>query len=189
MKNNLNFYPPISYGGVMTADIFHDYNRFYKNIEPSYILKEYSIKNSPRPEMLSYMLYGTVEYYWILLLINKIYDPYYDWVMSDNAVHEYARQKYEYVGGVNKVAYHVNADGERFWNVVEDKNTQHWYDSRDLIKRYPQYIGAMIPVTNIEHEIEENEKRRVINIVRPNDIKRFASDLRRQMEDANGRGN
>lgn len=186
MSNNLSYFGSTTYGGVPTADIFHNYNRFYKNIESNYILKEYSIRNAPRPELLSHMLYGTTQYYWVLLLINEIYDPFYDWIMSEQAVHEYSEQKYQYVGGVHSIAYHVSEDGEKFWNVVEDPLAPgFWYDKGDLIKRYLQYKGTLIPMTNIEHEIEENEKKRVIKIIQPNDMRRFISDFNKQMESSN----
>lgn len=186
--NNLSFFGSVDYGGIQTADIFHNYDKFFKNIESKYIFKDYSIRNSPRPELLSYMLYGTVEYYWVLLLINDIYDPFYDWVLSEQGVHEYTEQKYRYVGGAHSVAYHENADGEQFWNVVEDpQHPNMWYDKGDVLKQYLQYNGPMVPVTNIEHELKLNEKRRVIRIVQPNDIKSFVSDIRREMETSYGR--
>lgn len=186
--NLFGYFGTIDYGGSETVDLFHNFDRFYKNIESNYLLKEYSIRNSPRPELLSYQLYGTVEYYWVILMVNKIYDPYYDWLMSDQAVYEFSDQKYQYVGGSNKVAYHVNVDGEKFWNVVEDPmHPNLWYDSRDVLKKHLQYNGPMVPVTNIEHELNENEKKRIINIVPPSDIKRFVGDIRRQMEISRGR--
>lgn len=188
--SNLNFFGSIEYNGIPTADIFHNYSRFYKNIESNYILKEYAIRNSPRPELLSYMLYGTTDYYWVILLINEIYDPFYDWIMSEQSVHEYAKQKYEYVGGVNEIAYHISSDKEMFWNVVESPpSSGNWYDKMDIIRKYLQYKGPLIPVTNIEHEINENEKKRIIKIIQPNDMRRFISDFNKQMELSNASNN
>lgn len=182
------YFGTVDYGGSETVDIFHNYDKFYKNIESNYIMKEYSIKSSPRPELLSYQIYGTVEYYWVLLMINKIYDPFYDWLISEQAVHDYAEQKYKNVGGVHQVAYHMNADGEKFWNVAEDPmHPNLWYDKGDVLKQYLQYEGAMVPVTNIEHELNLNEGKRIINIITPTDIKRFVSDIRKQMEISRGR--
>lgn len=182
MNNNLNWFDTISYEGAQTADIFHSYDRYFKAIETNYILREYVISNSPRPEMLSYILYGSVEYYWVLLLVNKIYDPWYDWVMSDQAVHEYTKQKYKNVGGPNAIAFHQNEAGERFYNVIEDPNHPNmWYDKLDNF-RYLQYQGPMVPWTNIEYEMELNEKRRIIQIVQPNDIRSFVNSFRQQME-------
>jgi N-glycosylase/DNA lyase len=179
--NELGFFGTIMYNGSEMVDIFHNYNRFFKNIETNYTVKEMSIKDSPRPELLSYQLYGTTEYYWVLLLINDIYDPYYDWIMSDQSVHEYAAQKYKNVGGSNEVAYYISSQGEKFWNVYEAE-PQLWYDKRDLIQKYLQFHGALVPVTNIEHEFIENEKKRVVRIIQPNDITSFINDFRIQME-------
>lgn len=183
MINNLDFFGTISYNGIETADIFHDFNKFYKNIESNYILKEYSIKNSPRPELLSQILYGTTKYYWVLILINKVYDPFYDWIMSEQSVHEYTAQKYQYTGGPNAISYHESSDGEKFWNVVSYPDAPNiWYDRYDETRSYPQFKGSLVPVTNIEHELNENEKRRVINIIQPKDIKNFVNEYNREME-------
>lgn len=182
------YFGTVQYDGATIVDIFHDYNKFYKNISQKYNMKEYSIKNSPRPELLSYQLYGSTEYYWVLLMVNEIYDPYYDWVMSDQAVFEYTQQKYANVGGPDVVAYHQSQDGEKFWNVVEDPmHPNHWYDKKDVLKRYLQFSGPLVPITNLEHELAENERRRVIKIVPPANIKTFVSDIRRQMEKSNVR--
>ena len=181
--NNLSFFAPVQYGSIPTADIFHNFNGAFKAIEPNYLLKEYSIRGNPRPETLSHMLYGTVNYYWVILLINNIYDPYYDWIQSDQTIHEKSEQKYQHVGGVNEIAYHQNELGERFWNVVEyPKDSGYWYDSRDVLREYLQYKGPMIPVTRIESELDDNEKRRVIKIVSPTDIKGFVEDFYNYLE-------
>lgn len=179
----LGFFGTVDYGGAETVDIFHNFDRFYKNIESNYIMKEYAIRGAPRPELLSHMIYGSTEYYWVLLLVNKMYDPFYDWIISEQAVHDYSTQKYQNVGGIHKVAYYVNDVGEKFWNVVEDPlHPNMWYDKFDVLKKYLQYHGALVPITNLEHELNENERKRVINIVPPSEIKRFVGDIRRQME-------
>lgn len=182
--NELGFFGTIMYDGSETVDIFHNYNRYVDEVTKNFTIREYYIKGSPRPEMLSYQLYGDPHYYWVLLLINKIYDPYYDWVTDDDSVHEYARQKYQYVGGVNKIAYHQNDAGERFWNVVEyPTGSGKWYDINDKDHSHLQYTGSMIPVTRIEAELDDNNKKRVVKIVNPSDIVHFVDSLRSLMEE------
>lgn len=181
--NNLSFFGTTIYDGAETSDIFHNYSKYFKSIEERFILKEYYITGSPRPELLSYQLYDTPEHYWVLLMINDMYDPYYDWVMGEQSIHEYADQKYQYVGGVNKIAYHQTDQGERFWNVVEyPKGSGKWYDAMDDRHLYIQFDGAMEPITNIEHEIMSNDAKRTIYIVQQGDINQFVSELKKEME-------
>lgn len=181
--NQLGFFGTIMYDGIETVDSFHNYDRFYKNIEHNFIIKELRIQDSPRPELLSYKLYGTPEYYWVLLLINEIYDPFYDWIMTEQAVYEYTEQKYKNLGGPNEVAYHISRDKERFWNVYERPvGSQKWYDKSDKIGKYLQYDGPLIPVTNLEYETIENENKRLIRVVQPEDIQTFVSQFRIEME-------
>ena len=46
----------------------------------NYPVNYYVVQSSDlmRPDMISYKLYQTVNYWWLLLYINNIYDPFND---------------------------------------------------------------------------------------------------------------
>ena len=56
-------------------NLIHSYNKI-------------SVPSESRPEMVSYQQYGHVNNYWILLILNNIIDPYYDWVISSSVLDE-----------------------------------------------------------------------------------------------------
>lgn len=46
----------------------------------------YWIQDGETPELLSYKFYGTTDYWWTILLFNDIYDPFFDWPLSDESI-------------------------------------------------------------------------------------------------------
>lgn len=70
---------------------------------------EYIIKDNDTPEKISYALYGTTFYHWIILLANDIIDPYTDWPIPNSVFDEWVEEKYKQLdcntknGGKNAV--------------------------------------------------------------------------------------
>ena len=63
--------------------------------------REYTIQDGERPDHVSNSLYGTVDYYWTLFLVNDhIKNVYHDWPKSRQAFDEYLEHKYttKYLG-------------------------------------------------------------------------------------------
>lgn len=180
----LSFFDPITYNGAPTADIFRSYQKYFDEVAASFIIPKFFISGSPRPELLSYQIYGDVRYYWVLLMINGIYDPFHGWIKSEEAVHGSAAQKYVNMpNGANEILYHVNSEGQKFWRMSEYPiGSGNWYDLGDDQHRHLQYRGTLVPVTGIEHELNVNESKRTINIVSPSDMTRFLDLLTRRLE-------
>lgn len=176
-----SFFDPISYQGKPTADIFRNYRSYFDQVIVNYKPKTYHINASVRPEMLSYQLYGNDQFYWVLLMLNDVYDPYYGWIVSQEAAYQYAMQQYP----ENQVIYHEDAEGEKYYNLVEDPDfPNHWYDKGDIHRRYIQYVGALRAVDSLEAQTSKNEDLREIKIIDPADINSFISDYIRAMERA-----
>ena len=169
---------------VPMTDIFRNYKEYFDKVAKNYTLKTYYISGAPRPEELANQLYGNVQLYWVLLMCNNIYDPYYGWITGQESAYQAAIQRYATAGG-NQVLYHVNEKGEKFWNLVNTpENPYTWYDKGDTEKRFPQYEGPLAAVDIYEDAIRKNEYKREIKIIDPNDIESFTSALIREMEKA-----
>lgn len=169
---------------VPMADIFRDYRSYFDKVAVRYKLKNYYISGAPRPEELAYQLYGNTQLYWVLLMCNNNYDPYWGWITNQEACYQGAMQRYKDLGS-NKTLYHINEKGEKFWNLVNYPDEPSvWYDKGDVNRRYPQYNGALAAVDSYENAIRENEYKREIKIIDPYDIESFISALIREMEQA-----
>lgn len=190
-----SFFNPINYTSktvgskkqIPTADIFRNYQEYFKRVAKNYLLQNYYIQGSPRPEELSYQIYGNTQFYWILLMCNEIYDPFYDWIKSQDSCYQAAEQKYSDLGG-NQTLYYTDSEGKRYYNVEQvPADSGIWYSigETDYTKDYHiQYRGALAAVDIFEDAILENEKLRQIKIINPNDINSFISDIVREMEKA-----
>lgn len=169
---------------VPMTDIFRNYRAYFDKVAKNYILRTYYIAGSPRPEELAHILYGNSQLYWVILMCNNIYDPYWGWITNQEACYQSAIQRYQDVGG-NKTIYHINDKGEKFWNLVSyPEAPTTWYDKGDLNKQYPQYQGDLAAIDSLENAIRENEYKRQIKIISPNDIQSFINSLIREMEKA-----
>lgn len=169
---------------IPMTDIFRNYRAYFDKVAVNYTPKTYYVAGAPRPEELAYRLYGNTQLYWVILMLNNIYDPYYGWLGSQESSYQASIQKYSNVGG-NQVLYHVNENGEKFWNLVSyPDNPYTWYDKGDKNKLYPQYEGPLAAVDIYEDAIRKNEHKREIKIIDPEDIESFISALIREMEKA-----
>jgi hypothetical protein len=55
---------------------------------------EYYVQDGERPDVIAYQYYGDQTLDWLVLLVNEIHDPYFEWVLSYEQFHQYIRQKY-----------------------------------------------------------------------------------------------
>ncbi|ASZ76391.1 baseplate wedge subunit [Proteus phage PM2] len=177
-----SFFDPVEYRGKPTTNIFKNYKVYIKRVLSNYKLKTYYIKGSPRPEELANTLYGNPQLYWVLLMINDNYDPFHGWIKGQEASYQSAIQRYENAGG-QQVLYHIDNNGERYYNLVEDPdNPGLWYDKGDKEMEYLQYNGPLAAVDILEDAILRNEESREIKIIDPKEIQSFISAIIREME-------
>lgn len=55
---------------------------------------KYEIKGGETPEQIAYRVYGDPEKHWILLLVNQLIDPQFDWALGPYDFEEHIKQKY-----------------------------------------------------------------------------------------------
>lgn len=59
-------------------EIIFDYK---KNIE---LILRYEVGDNELPEMVSYEVYGTIDFWWLVFLFNDIKKPFKEWPLSQN---------------------------------------------------------------------------------------------------------
>lgn len=176
-----SFFDSVRYKGSDLADIFRNYNSYFKKASSKYIIKNYVLQGAPRPETVAYNLYNNTDLYWVLLMLNSIRDPFHGWIKTETACYESADQKYP----ENKVLYHVDRLGNKFYNLVEyPVGSNLWYDKGDETYSHLQYDLALKAIDIYEDSIIENERLRYIKIIDPKDINSFLSDFIRELETA-----
>jgi len=63
-------------------------------LKNEYALLPYEIKEGERPDTIAHEYYGDARYAWLVYLSNEIYDPYYDWYLSQTDFDKYIAKKY-----------------------------------------------------------------------------------------------
>ena len=177
-----NYYPTIKYNNstakniVVEAEIvkqyMNDYNSFY-----TYLIKDYE-----RPDIIASYAYGDPTLDWIIFLCNDIVDPYKDWIMNDKDFIAYIESKY------NMSAYKLAS------TTSEDTISHYYYsglpsDSQQEIDSYNytitpftfQMMGSpsgWTPKSIWEVEVENNESRREIKLLKPAYVNNFKQQIK-----------
>ena len=150
--------PQVTYNGVSIADITHRLNML-KTVE-KYATMYYSvtIDETATPEKVAEQYYGTSDYWWIVCAINKIIDPFYDWVMRETEVYAY----------VNKI--------------YDDQDEIHHYEDSEYIQYAEQSVEEdREPVTNLEWELHLNDEKRHIMLLKSNHVADVAEEFTKWM--------
>lgn len=113
------------------------------------IFDEYIVKDGDTPESIAWKFYGNPNYHWVILLMNDIIDPFYDFPLSDNELSKFVTDTYG--AGNENSPHHYELNG-----VVVDANTPN-----------------AAPISNFEYEYHKNEEKRKIKILKPE----FVGDL------------
>jgi len=115
-------------------------------------LAEYNIANGETPEVVSFKVYGTVDYYWILLLVNNIKDRYYDWPLNEQQFEAYVNGKY------------TNPLDTHHYEITQSSGPTSSVDDSHLIQVNSTTSGALA-VSNYEYERRLQEQKRRIKII------------------------
>ena len=131
----------------------------------------YRVKDGERPDILSFQKYGTVAYAYLIMLVNDIYDPLFDWPLSSQQFEKYLTNKYGSVSsamGTTKYYYQIvraevarTGTSERVPEVkfIVDETT---YNALDQTLRSTQTI--------YDWEDELNNDKKEIRLISPNFI-------------------
>ena len=140
----------------------------------------YRVKDGERPDIISYQKYGTVAYAYLIMLINDINDPLFDWPLDDQQYERYLTNKYGSVSaamGETKYYYQIiraevarTGTSERVPEVkfIVDETT---YDTLDAGDRTTQ--------TAYEWEDELNDEKRDIKLIQASLFKYIYYALKR----------
>ena len=156
----------------LITDITTAYQLITNKDEHIFFYQKYFVADGETPETISQKIYNNPAYYWTILIVNNIINPYIDWVKSGQVFLNWINEKYTDEDGLNGIHH--------FWNVDEDSLCDDYDDKayRLIIGSLPSHIR---PVTNQEYEVEENNKKREINIISTKYIAQFANNFSKML--------
>ena len=66
---------------------------------------DYEINGSERPDQVSYKVYGSIEFYWVILVTNNIRNIWTDWPLGQNEFESYIVKKYGSIAAAQDSTY------------------------------------------------------------------------------------
>jgi hypothetical protein len=134
----------------------------------------HSVRDGELPHMISFRLYGTVDYWWTILLLNNIYDFDEQWPRSYEVLNDYIDRKYP---GQNRndVHHYINPNG-LVADLLSLRIELGLTDDAEVINQ-----AGLEAVSIEEFEIAVNENKRNIILVDPDYISSVQREYDNQM--------
>jgi hypothetical protein len=171
MPNYFSYFPKIYYDAVGAGN-YKQVTHLLSRVQIKQGLKEtgaffdeYIVQAGETPEILAEKFYGSINYYWVILIFNNIKDRYYDWPLSQYDLEQYISDKY------------TNPNGVHHYEKVQDSGPQSSIDNSHIIEVSSDVAGAT-PVTNYEYEQREQLKKSRIRMLRPEFIDAFIEEFK-----------
>jgi hypothetical protein len=164
----------------------------------------YQIQDSDTPEIIADKYYDSSERHWVVLLFNDIIDPQFDWPLNSRVLVDYVDQKYKANGASNTtvqtgLAWAMSTNNiQAYFKVITTTSS----DNIVTINKYQidsntyantaattnNYITANNENVTVkvsketrsfyEYELEENEKKREIKLIK----KEFIPDIEKEFK-------
>lgn len=157
------------------------------------IYYQYDIQETDTPEIIAAKYYGDSYRYWIVLFINQLSDPQWDWPLHPKAFEDYVTQKYSDVNP-RAIVHHYEktvTQSNRTY-LVDTVNTftlgSIEYSQTDT-QSYTKYVGneeILFKITKevvslYEYEQRLNESKRTINILNSTYVDEFEKQFKKLM--------
>ena len=124
------------------------------------LFSKYDVYNGTSPELVSLEVYGDVQYYWILLMMNKIFNRYYEWPMSQRDLLEYVNDTY------------ADPDATHHYEKAQSSG-----DTTVMIQVESDVVGASA-VSNYQYEVTLNDARSQIKVLQPIYLDTFVDEFK-----------
>tara|TARA_Y100001937_G_C7037870_1_gene293212 strand:- start:41 stop:568 length:528 start_codon:yes stop_codon:yes gene_type:complete len=128
------------------------------------LFDKYQVKFGESPELTSFKLYGSVDYYWTILLMNNIRDRFYEWPLTEHQFEEYVSAKYTNPGAVHH------------YEIAQTSGPTTSLDRSHLIEVNEDTTGATA-VSNYEYERRIQDNLSLIKVLKPNFLSPFVEEF------------
>ena len=165
---------------------------------------EYDITESDTPEIVANKMYGSPERHWVVLMMNNIVDPQYDWPMTtitlnnfidakysntpyansntsgaglsyaESNVHSYYKVITKTIPNGSKIVNEYQVDANTYANVTVSTSTVTLADNNVIT-----IATSKDSKTYYEYEVEQNESKRKIKLLKPEFIPTLEDEIRR----------
>ena len=151
-------------------DVFKNQSAVYYN---------YSIKDGERPDVIAAKYYDDESLDWIILLINNIVDPQFDWPLDRRSFDNYITKKFGSVGTARETTHHYEQITQQQEVLFDGTVIPEEYFEIDLTTYNTLSLDEKRIVTSYEYEERLNEEKRDIKLLSED----YVFDLVNQVKD------
>ena len=169
------------------------------------LFNKFVIGDGDRPDTVAESLYNDAGLDYVVVLVAGITNIHNEWPLQDYQVYEHTLEKYGSEAKMNEIhhyeTFEIKDERGRLIlpsNLIVDKDfkidgTSSKYPNttrytlisdagNNLLDDKDEYTvltdNIAFPITNFQYEINENEKKREIDVLKPSYVGSFVSDLR-----------
>jgi len=143
------------------------------------LFNKYQVRDGERPDTIAEALYGSSDLDWVVLLSANIINVRNEWPLSDRDLYRFVEEKY----GLEKM-YEV-----KYYQTTEVKNSTgnlilpagKIVDSNFTIPdpNNPYIsLNPVVGISNYDYEVDKNNKKRTIYILKPQYLQQYLNDIR-----------
>jgi len=146
------------------------------------LFNKYIVTDGARPDTVADELYGSSDLDWVVMLTAGITNVRDQWPLSDKDLYNFSLNKYG-LSNLNAVKYYKTTE-------VRDSSDRlilpagKVVDSNFTIPDPNNGLATLNPVvgvSNYEYEVEKNNKKREIYVLRPSYLQQYLNDMRKIM--------
>ena len=152
---------------------------------------KYQIHGDDRPDTVSEEIYGTPDLDWVILMSNNIIDVKNEWPMTQSDLNTYTNEKYTqkeltYIHHYETIEFRDRNNQLLVpaGKIVDESFTIEYYLGESGLRNNGQLKTAspIRSVNNYENEIEINDKKRSINVIKEDVLGLFLKDFNKIMK-------
>ena len=147
MANYFKFFPKTSYfnsdssnslDNVTNLTMKWKFNDAFKENTLAYY--DYVVKDGETPEMIAHKLYDSSERHWIILAVNDIVHPQFDWPFNTQTLIQYIEDKY--------IQYANTSIGETGFEWAQSNFKDYYFTEKKTIKVSGDYTERRYELTS-----------------------------------------
>ena len=155
------------------------------------VFDQYKIVGDERPDNVAEKVYGDDNLDWIILMSNNIIDVKNEWPMTQSDLNTYTNEKYTqkeltYIHHYETIEFRDRNNQLLVpaGKIVDESFTIEYYLGESGLRNNGQLKTAspIRSVNNYENEIEINNKKRSINVIKEDVLGLFLKDFNRIMK-------
>ena len=148
------------------------------------LFDKYEIPEGFRPDNVAEDLYGSDELDWVVIICSGITNIRHDWPMSNSDIYNYAEAKYGNDLADTRFFKTKEIKDSRgrvvlpAGKIVDETFSYTFYDSGLGTNVVKSGTAVKNGISNLAYEIDLNEKRRTIFVLKPGLLQQFLNDFR-----------